>query len=102
MLLKKTIRLPKTGRSLNSKTERLIKHKRGVAINFYFATSYLPFGAKIYRVSWEEENSYIYMKDDLLLHNKPYHKHQRKIKDGYPYVLSKDDINAEDWMIFYD
>lgn len=94
-MLRKTIQSRKTG---NLSKRKIIEKRGGRAANFFFALSYLAQGGRLMRISWEEENSYIFLEEGILLHNKPYHRNQKKYLGGYPYVMASDDMYADDWM----
>lgn len=103
MSSKKMTQLPKIGRfckvKMSLNTQRIIKERKGRAVNFIMALSALENGKKITKISWNEENSYIFCEDGLLKHNKPYFKGQRKYGSGYPYVMSDRDIINDDWIV---
>jgi Protein of unknown function (DUF2829) len=77
----------------------ILNKRKGRAINFIFALASLKQGARLCRISWNEENSYVFIKDGILLHNRPYNKEQRKINGAYPYVMNAEDIYADDWIV---
>lgn len=104
MLWKKMTHSPKIGKlskeAMPPDLQSAINDRQGRAVNFLFAIYYLKQGGKLMRISWDEQNSYIFMKDGILFHNKPYHKEQIKINEvGYPYVMCEEDIYAEDWIV---
>lgn len=105
MLWKKTIRSPKTGNLSDikkdpSESELAVARRGNRGANFVFAIHYIKNGKRLMRIGWNEEDSYLYMENGLLLHNRPFHKNQKKVdKKGYPYVASEDDIFGDDWVI---
>lgn len=77
-----------------------IENRNGRAINFIFALEFLHNGHKLYRLSWKNKFKFIYLKNGILFSNKVCHKNQRKLNEGYPFVMRYEDIYAEDWFIF--
>jgi len=90
MLLKKTTPSPLTGKLSENSLE---------SIDFSIALIYLKNGAYLGRKGWNEENSYVYLKKNILLHNKPYYSYQPKYLGGYPYIFSPEDVFGSDWII---
>jgi hypothetical protein len=85
--------------AISAEQMEIINKRNGAALNFIMAAAVAKMGGRVMRISWNEENSYLFSKNGLLLHNKPYHKYQRKIDGGYPYVLSPQDVYAHDWIV---
>ena len=102
MLLKEMIQSPKTGRlCLKPKFELLFKNRTRVE-NFIHALEKLNYGYRMTRLSWIRDDAecdgYVYIKNGLLLHNKPYHPDQKPVLGGYPYVMTYHDVYLDDWI----
>ena len=102
MWWKKTTPSPKTGNlwcSIPPVTQRLLDKRGGRGINFLMAIASLKYGKKMIKISWHEENSYLFEEGGILKHNKPYHKGQKKMGSGYPYVMDTNDVFDQDWVV---
>ncbi len=84
--------------SLTTLQKEILKRRNGRALNFICALAIIQAGGKVMRISWNEENSYLFYANGLLLHKNPFHKNQVKLEIGYPYVMSDSDIYANDWI----
>ncbi len=85
---------------MKKKVREAIRKRKGEAVNFIMALQHVKQGGKVKRLAWKERKSYMFSKEGTLLHNKPYEKSQQPHSDssGYPFVISDEDIYANDWI----